>query len=105
MSQPEGEDELGSGHEQLGCQSLEEGSESLVLHHVGHNPEATLRVLKVPVLDTGLDDIERSRDDKRCAGSGDRGDEVLRPRCRVVVGEFVEILLGDRGTTKELFLR
>ena len=79
MGQPEGEDELGSCHEQLGCQSLEEGSESLVLHHVGYDPEAALGVLKVPVLDTRLDDIERGRDDERCAGSGDGGDKVLRP--------------------------
>ena len=60
MGQPEGKHELRSGHEQLRCQSLEEGSEALVLHHVGHDPESTLGVLKVPVLNTGLDDIERS---------------------------------------------
>jgi hypothetical protein len=76
-----------------------------VLHHVGHNPETAFGVLKVPVLNTRLDDIERSRDDERCAGSGDGGDKVLRPRRRVVVGEFVEVLLRDCGTTKELFVR
>jgi hypothetical protein len=64
LGQPEGEDELGACHEQLGCQTLEEGRESFVLHHVGHDPEAALRVLKVPVLNTRLDDIERSRDDE-----------------------------------------
>lgn len=79
MGQPEGKHELRSGHEQLRCQSLEEGSEALVLHHVGHDPEAALGVLKVPVLNTGLDDIERSRDDERRASSGDGGNKVLRP--------------------------
>jgi hypothetical protein len=100
LGQPEGEDELGSGHEQLGCQALEEGSESLVLHHVGNDSEAALGVLEISVLDTGLDDIERGRDQERGGGTGDRGDEVLRPGCRVVVAEFVEVLLGYSGATK-----
>jgi hypothetical protein len=50
-----------------------------VLHHVGYDPESTLGVFKVPVLNTGLDDIERSRDDERRASSGDGGNKVLRP--------------------------
>ena len=75
-----------------------------MLHHVGHDPESTLGVLKVPVLNTGLDDIERSRDEKRGAGTGNRSDKVLRPRGGVVVGELVEVLLGDGGTTEELCL-
>jgi hypothetical protein len=76
-----------------------------MLHHVGHDPEAALGVLEVPVLDAGLDDVERSGDEERGAGTGDRGDEVLRPRCGVVVAEFVEVLLGYSRPTEQLSQR
>lgn len=73
-----------------------------MLHHVRHDPEAALGVLKVPVLNTRLDNVERSRHEKRGAGTGDRGDKVLRPGCRVVVGELVEVFLGYGRATKQL---
>lgn len=100
LRKPEGEDKLGPSHEQLGCKSLEEGSESLVLHHLGHDLETAFGVLEVPVLDSGLDDVEGSRDKKRGAGTGNRSDKILRPRSGVVVAEFVEVLLGRGGSTK-----
>jgi hypothetical protein len=59
LRKPEGEDELGAGHEKLGRETLEERSETLILHHARYNSEAAFGVFKVPVLDTGLDDIER----------------------------------------------
>lgn len=71
LRQPEGEHKLRSSHEQLRRQSLEERGETFMFHHVGHNLEATLGVLEVPVLDAGLDNIEGSGDDKRGAGTGD----------------------------------
>jgi hypothetical protein len=58
LCQPEGEYKLGAGHEQLGRQTLEEGRKAFVLHHFGDNLEPTLWVLKVPVLDARLDDVE-----------------------------------------------
>jgi hypothetical protein len=103
LSKPEGEDKLGTSHDKLGCESLEERSETLVLHHAGNNPEAAFGVLEVPVLDTCLDDVEGRRDDERCACTTNGGDEVLRPRGRVVVGELVEVLLRRGGSTKQLF--
>jgi hypothetical protein len=105
LGQPEGEYQLGPRHEQLRGQSLEEGSEALVLHHVGDDPEAALGVLEVPVLDTGLDDVERSRDEERGTGTGDWSNEVLRPGCGIVVCEFVEVLLGYSRTTEQLLQR
>ena len=62
-TQPEREDELGTGHEELGGEALEERGRALSLDHVADNPEAALWVLKVAVLDTRLDDVERGRDD------------------------------------------
>lgn len=60
LSQPEGECELGASHEELGHQSLEKGRRALVAEHLGEDPDAALGVVEVLVLDTGLDDIERS---------------------------------------------
>ena len=73
-----------------------------MLHHVGNNPETALGVLEVLVLDSGLDDVEGSGDDERSTGTGDRGNEVLRPGSGVVVGELVEVFLGCCRTTEQL---
>ncbi len=85
LCQPEGEDQLGARHEQLGDQALEEGRGTLVARHVSQNAETALWVVKVTVLDTGLDDVKRSRHDERCRRTGDGGDKVLEPRRLVVV--------------------
>lgn len=76
MCKPEREDEFWSGHEKLelvsdgrqnrtegepaylGNQALEERSHSFVLHHASHDSETTFWVLKVAVLNSGLDDIK-----------------------------------------------
>jgi hypothetical protein len=50
-----------------------------VLHHVGDDSEAAFWVLEVLVLDTGLDDVERGRDEKRGTGTCNRGNKILRP--------------------------
>jgi hypothetical protein len=105
LSEPEAEDQLGTGHEKLGGETLEEGGEALVLHHVGNDAEAGLGVLEVTVLDTGLDHVERGGDDQGGASTADGGDEVLRPGGGVVVLQFVDILLGESGTTEELSRR
>lgn len=44
----------------LGNQSLEETRETLVLGHVAQDSETALGVVKVAILDTGLDNVERS---------------------------------------------
>jgi hypothetical protein len=100
LRKPKGENKLGPSHEKLGCESLEKRSEPLVLHHVGNDLEAAFGVLKVPVLDSSLDDVEWSGDKKRGAGTGNRSDEVLSPCGGVVVGELVEVFLGRSGSTK-----
>jgi hypothetical protein len=86
----------------LGNQALEEGRRALVLGHVGQDTEAALGVLKIAVLDAGLDDVEGRRDDEGGRGAGDRGDKVLAPRGLVVVLELEEELLGEGGTAEEL---
>lgn len=73
-----------------------------MLHHVGHDPESTLRILEVPVLDSSLDNIERRRDNKRGSGTGDGCNKVLRPGRSVVVGELVEVLLRNGRSTEQL---
>ena len=47
-------------HADLGYQALEEAGSTLVSGHVGQDPEAALRVFKVSVLKSGLDDVQRS---------------------------------------------
>lgn len=85
----------------LGHQSLEEAREALVLSHVRQDPEAAFRVVEVSVLDTGLDDIEGCRDDKRGGRASNRGDKVLEPGGLVVVLEMENPFLRERRTTKE----
>lgn len=101
LGEPEGEGELGTGHEQLREQALEEGGRTLVLEHVGDDASASLLDLEVAVLDAGLDDVERSGDNEGGGGTGDGSDEVLGPGSAVVVLELVEVLLGGGGTTEE----
>lgn len=71
LGKPEREHELWSGHQELRYQAFEERSDTLVLHHAAYNFESTLWVLEVPVLDTGLDNVEGCRDEEggRCTGN------------------------------------
>lgn len=101
LGQPEREHELRTGHEELRGETLEEGSGTLVLHHVLDDSEPGLGVLKVAVLDTGLDDVEGSGDDEGRGRTRDGGDEVLAPGGGVVVLQ-TESLLGKGGTTEKL---
>lgn len=102
LGEPEGEDELGTGHEELRGKTLEEGGKALVLGHAGDNSEAGLLGLEVAVLDTGLDDVKGSRDDERGGSTSNGSDEVLAPGGGVVIGELEEVFLGSGRTTEEL---
>jgi hypothetical protein len=102
LCKPEREDQLGTSHKQLGDKSLKESSSTLVLGHVGENSETTLGVLEVAVLDTGLDDIERSGDDERGRGTGNGSNKVLEPASLVVILEVEKVLLGEGRTTEQL---
>lgn len=89
----------------LGDESLEEAAEALVLGHVGQNSEAALGVVEVAVLDSGLDDIEGSRNNQGGRGTGNGGDKVLEPAGLVVVLKVEEVLLGKGRTTEQLSQR
>ena len=102
LCEPEAEHQLGARHQQLRNQALEEGCRALVSDHVGDDLEATLSILEVAVLNTGLDNVERGGHDQRGASTSDGGDKVLRPGCGVVVLQGIEILLCSCGTTEEL---
>ena len=102
LRQPETKNEFRPCHEQLRRQTLEEASESLILHHVTKDSETTLRVIKVSVLYPGFYDVERSGNDKRGGGASDGGNEVLAPGSGVVVFESVPPLLRGRGATEQL---
>jgi hypothetical protein len=96
LSKPEREDQLRSSHKELRGEAFEEAGESLILHHFGDDSESTLWVIEVPVLNSGLDDIERGRYDQRGAGASNGRNKVLHPSCFVVVGETIPIFLGGR---------
>lgn len=66
-----------------------------MLHHVLNNLEATFWVVKVLVLDTSLDNIERGGDEKRSRCSGNRSNKVLEPRSLVVILQTEEVTLGE----------
>ncbi|KAI6769715.1 hypothetical protein HG530_004344 [Fusarium avenaceum] len=82
--------------------SLEESTSTLVLRHVGQDSETTLRVFEVAVLDTGLDNIKRSRNDQRSRSTSNGSNKVLEPAGLVVVLKVEEVLLGESRTTEEL---
>lgn len=122
LREPEGEDQLGTRHEKLhrsvrplviersgrlvgaylGNKTLEEAGESFVLGHVGENSEPALGVFEVAVLNTGLDDVQRGRNNQRSRSTCNRGNEVLEPRGLVVVFETEHELLGKGRATEQL---
>lgn len=72
-----------------------------MLDHILDNLDTGLWVLKVAVLDTGLDNIKWSGDDQRGRCTSNRGDEVLEPGGLVVVVELEEVTLGESRSTEE----
>jgi hypothetical protein len=102
LSEPERKHKLGTCHQKLGSQSLEERRETFFTHHPGHDFETALRVFEVLVLDPSLDNIEGSGDDERCASTGNRSDEILSPGGGIVVLELVKVFFGSSRTTKQL---
>jgi len=102
LSQPEAENQLGTGHQELRSQTLEETGGALDLQHVGNNTETGLGVLEVAVLDTGLDHVERGGHNQGGTGTGNGGNEVLAPGGLVVVLQAVDVLLGKSRSTEKL---
>lgn len=100
-TQPEGEHQLGSRHQQLGGKSLEESRGTLVLNHFSDNLEPALGVLKVPVLDARLDDVQRGRNHQGRRGTGNRGNKVLSPSGLAIVRNS-QRLLSESAAPKEL---
>jgi len=111
LREPEREHQLRAGHQKLqllasedegkeetpylGHQALEEAGGTFVPGHVRQDPESALRIVKVAVLDPGLDDVQGRRHDQGRGCSGDGGDKVLEPRRLVVVLKPEEELLGE----------
>lgn len=84
-------------------QSLEETRHSFILNHTSYNPEATLWIVEVSVLDAGLDDVERGRDNKGCGSTCNRCYEVLKPGSLVIVCKPINVSFCKCGSTKKLF--
>lgn len=83
-------------------ETFEESTHAFISCHLGQNLEASLWVLKVLVLDTGLDDVQRCGHDQGRGRTSNRGDEVLEPRCLVVVLKFEKVLLGKGRSSEQL---
>lgn len=101
LCQGEREHQLGSCGQQLGCQSLEKRGNTFVLGHVSQNGNSRFRIVKVSVLDPGLDHIERRRHDQRRRGTHNGSDKVLGPGGRRVVLQAKDVFLGKRVTTEK----
>lgn len=100
LSNGKREDQLGSNDQDLGQETLEEGTHTLVADHLLDNADTALRVVKVTVLDTGLDNIQGSSNSDRGNGTSDRGTEVLEESGLVVVLQAENPLL-DKGRSSE----
>lgn len=92
----------GASGSYLGHQTLEKTGEAFISGHVGKNSETTLGVVKVSVLNSSLDDIERRGDDKRGRGTSNGSNKVLEPGGLVVVFQVEDVLLGECRTTEQL---
>lgn len=99
---PERKDQFRSSHQQFRGKPLEERRDTLVLHHIRDDPETALWVLKVLVLDTSLDDVERGRNNQRRRSTSNGGDEVLAPSGGVIVAE-AEGLFSECRTSEKLY--
>lgn len=86
----------------LRCQALEERRRPLVLDEIPDDSKPRHLLLKVRVLYTRLDRIERRGDRYRRDGPGDGRDEVLRPRRLGVVRHTERVLFRYCGCTEEL---
>lgn len=119
LGQPERKDQLRSSHEELSeyqhlqtkfqhkstylwYQALEEGREALVPDHAAHNPEATLWVVEVSILDTGLNNIQRSGDNQRRGGTGNGRNKILHPSGLVIILKSVQVTFRECRATEEL---
>jgi len=87
--------QLGSNNQDLGQQALEEGAKSLIPDHLADDTDAAFRVIKVAVLDPGLDNVQRGSDSDRGDRSADGGAKVLKERRLVVVLELENIFLDE----------
>jgi hypothetical protein len=83
-------------------QAFEEAGEAFMSRHVGKNLKSALWIFEVTILDSRLDDIERSRHNQRRRGSRNRGDEVLEPGGFVVVLKAEKKLFGKCRAAEEL---
>ena len=101
LSDGKREDELGSDDQHLWRQTLEESTEAFVLDHVLDNSNAAYLGFKVGILDSGLDDIERSSYSDGSDRAADGGEEVLGPSGIAVVLEAKDVFLGESGSSEE----
>ena len=83
-------------------QTLEQCCRTLVLDEILDHGYTRYLVLKVRILDTGLDGVQRCGDGDRRDSTSDRCDKVLPPGRLVVVLDAEQIFLRHRGRTKKL---
>lgn len=101
MSQGKGENQLWTGGQQLWSQTLEERGHTFVGGHVLDDGEPGFVTAEILVLDSGLDDVQRSRDNQGGRSTANGGHEVLAPGGRGVVIQMVDVFLGKGGTTEK----
>ena len=98
------EHQLGANDKDLGRQALEQSDRALIAQKILDDRYARRLRLEVRVLDTRLDDVERSCDRDRRHGTRNRGNEVLCPRRLRVVLNAENVILGESGCTEELVI-
>mmetsp|Transcript_23249 Transcript_23249/g.74859 ORF Transcript_23249/g.74859 Transcript_23249/m.74859 type:complete len:315 (+) Transcript_23249:487-1431(+) len=101
LSDGEGKYQLGAHDDELGQKALEEGAEALLADHVADDAHSALGCVERPVLDAGLDHIQRRGhcDGGSCACDG--GDKRLAKGGILVVLELEHALHGQCRATEE----
>ena len=83
-------------------QTLEQCRRTLVLDEILDHCYTRYLVLKVRILDTGLDGVQRCGDGYRRDSTSDRCDKVLPPGRLVVVLDAEEVVFCDGRRAEEL---
>ena len=83
-------------------EALEQSRRAFVLEEVFHNGNAADLVLKVGILNTGLDDVQWGGNGDGGHSAGNGGDKILSPSSLRVVGYAKNVVLRHGRGTEEL---
>ena len=86
LRQPKTKHQLRSRHQQFRRQPFKKPPHAFLPRHIPNNPQPTLLVLEILILNPRLDDIQRRRNQQTRTRTTYRRHEILRPRRGIIIG-------------------